>query len=152
MFAVLLTVQVIIVIALIAVVLIQRSEGGALGIGGGGGGMMSSRGTASFLTRATSILAACFFANSVGLALVSGADTTDEDLTRELTGQDIEAETRIESGTASAEDLADSLDFGTELETDPEAEAETGTSDTPAASDEEDDFGASELPENQDPQ
>ena len=50
--------------ALVAVVLLQRSEGGGLGIGGGGsggmGGFMSARGTANLLTRATAILAACF--------------------------------------------------------------------------------------------
>ncbi|MCB2098154.1 MAG: preprotein translocase subunit SecG, partial [Parvularculaceae bacterium] len=56
MHAVLLTVHALIVLALIGVVLLQRSDGGALGLGGGGGGFMSSRGAANVLTRTTSIL------------------------------------------------------------------------------------------------
>ena len=61
---VLLAIHLMIAAALVAVVLLQRSEGGGLGIGGGGsggmGGFMSARGTANLLTRATAILAACF--------------------------------------------------------------------------------------------
>lgn len=62
MTAVILTFHVLIVLALIGLVLIQRSEGGALGMGGGGGGggFMSGRGAANALTRTTSILAALF--------------------------------------------------------------------------------------------
>jgi preprotein translocase subunit SecG len=59
-----------VVIALVAVVLLQRSEGGALGIGGGGG-FMTGRGQANALTRATAILAAIFFATSIGLTLLA---------------------------------------------------------------------------------
>jgi preprotein translocase subunit SecG len=57
-------------------VLLQRSEGGGLGIGGGGGaggGFMTARGTANLLTRVTAILAACFFATSLVLAIMAGA-------------------------------------------------------------------------------
>jgi preprotein translocase subunit SecG len=61
-----------VVLALVLVVLLQRSEGGALGIGGGGGGgLMSSRGTANILTRATAILAVGFFATSLALSLIA---------------------------------------------------------------------------------
>lgn len=64
----------LITLALIAVVLVQRSEGGGLGIGGGGGGggLMSSRGAANLLTRTTAILATMFFATSILLAVLSG--------------------------------------------------------------------------------
>ncbi|MEC8026018.1 MAG: preprotein translocase subunit SecG, partial [Pseudomonadota bacterium] len=66
MTAVLLTVHLMIAAGLIVVILLQRSEGGGLGIGGGaGGGMggfMSARGTANLLTRTTAILAAAFMA------------------------------------------------------------------------------------------
>jgi preprotein translocase subunit SecG len=56
--------------ALVAVVLWQRSEGGALGIGGGGGGgFLTGRGQANLLTRATAALAACFFVTSILLTL-----------------------------------------------------------------------------------
>jgi preprotein translocase subunit SecG len=63
--------HILIAIGLIGVVLLQRSEGGALGIGGGGGGgFMTGRGAANFLTRATAGLAAAFFATSLFLSLV----------------------------------------------------------------------------------
>jgi preprotein translocase subunit SecG len=71
MTTVLLVVHLMVVIALVGVVLLQRSEGGALGIGGGGGGgFMTSRGTANILTRATGILAAAFFLTSIALTLL----------------------------------------------------------------------------------
>jgi preprotein translocase subunit SecG len=58
--------------ALVGVVLLQRSEGGALGIGGGGGGgFLTGRGTANLLTRTTAALAAAFFATSILLTLVA---------------------------------------------------------------------------------
>jgi preprotein translocase subunit SecG len=61
-----------IALALIAVVLLQRSEGGALGIGGGGGGgFMTGRGAANFLTRVTAGLAAAFFFTSIVLSLIA---------------------------------------------------------------------------------
>lgn len=58
-------------IALIIVILMQRSEGGALGIGGSGGGIMSARGAANFLTRLTTILAASFLGLTLLLAVLS---------------------------------------------------------------------------------
>ena len=57
--------------ALVGVVLLQRSEGGALGIGGGGGGFMTGRGAANFLTRVTAGLAAAFFVTSLLLTLLA---------------------------------------------------------------------------------
>ena len=63
-----------IVLAMVGLVLIQKSEGGGLGMGGGGGGFMSSRGTANVLTRATAILAALFFATSLILSIIAGID------------------------------------------------------------------------------
>ncbi|MDL2407335.1 preprotein translocase subunit SecG [Rhizobium calliandrae] len=67
---VLLVIYLMVVIALIGVVLIQRSEGGGLGIGGGSG-FMSARGTANALTRTTAILAALFFALALGMNVYS---------------------------------------------------------------------------------
>jgi preprotein translocase subunit SecG len=69
---VLLMIHLLLALAMIGVVLLQRSEGGALGIGGGGGGgLMSSRAAASALTRVTTVLAACFFVTSMGLTWLS---------------------------------------------------------------------------------
>ena len=67
---VLIAFHLIVVLALIAVVLLQRSEGGALGIGGGGG-FMTGRGQANALTRATAILAALFFLTSLALTVMA---------------------------------------------------------------------------------
>jgi len=71
---VLISIHLIVVLGLIAVVLLQRSEGG-LGLGGGGSGgvagFMTGRGQANALTRATAILAALFFTTSMALAILS---------------------------------------------------------------------------------
>ena len=68
MIAVLLVVHIMVAVSLIGVVLLQRSEGGALGIGGGGGGgFMTGRGAGNALTKTTAVLAAMFFATSMGL-------------------------------------------------------------------------------------
>ena len=70
-----LTIHILIALALIGSVLLQRSEGCGLGIGGGGGaggGFMTARGTANLMTRVTAILAACFFATSLILAIMAG--------------------------------------------------------------------------------
>lgn len=71
---VIIVIHLMIVAALVAVVLLQRSEGGALGMGGGGNSFMSARGAANALTRTTAILAACFFATSIILGVLSGVD------------------------------------------------------------------------------
>ncbi|MGI3776879.1 MAG: preprotein translocase subunit SecG [Janthinobacterium lividum] len=73
MITVLLIVHLFVTLALIGVVLIQRSEGGGLGIGSsqGMGSFMSGRGTANLLTRTTSILATIFLVLSLGLALLN---------------------------------------------------------------------------------
>ena len=74
MLTVVVVIHLIIAISLVGVILVQKSEGGALGMGGGGmSGFMSGRSTANLLTRTTAILAACFFATSIALALLAGS-------------------------------------------------------------------------------
>lgn len=68
---VIIVVHLLIVLALIGVVLLQKSEGGALGMGGGGG-FMTSRGTGNVLTKTTAWLAAAFFLTSLSLSVISG--------------------------------------------------------------------------------
>jgi preprotein translocase subunit SecG len=68
---VVIVIHLMLVLALIGVVLLQRSEGGGLGIGSTGG-FMTSRGTANVLTRATAILAGLFFATSLILSILAG--------------------------------------------------------------------------------
>jgi preprotein translocase subunit SecG len=68
----LLVVHALIALALVTVILLQRSEGGGLGIGGGtGGGMVSVRGAANLLTRATTVLAVLFIGTSILLAVLA---------------------------------------------------------------------------------
>lgn len=68
----LLVVHALIALALVTVILLQRSEGGGLGIGGGtGGGMVSVRGAANLLTRATTALAVMFISTSILLAVLA---------------------------------------------------------------------------------
>jgi preprotein translocase subunit SecG len=69
--SVVIVIHLMIVMAMIGVVLLQKSEGGALGMGSSGG-FMSNRGTANVLTRATAFLAAGFFATSLGLSIIAG--------------------------------------------------------------------------------
>ncbi|MDH6234748.1 preprotein translocase subunit SecG [Mesorhizobium soli] len=67
---VIIVIHLMVVLALVGVVLLQRSEGGGLGIGGGSG-FMSARGAANALTRATALLAAAFFATSLLLSILA---------------------------------------------------------------------------------
>ena len=76
---VLLVIYLMIVIALIGVVLIQRSEGGGLGVGGGSG-FMSARGTANALTRTTAILAALFFVLALGMNILQRFEGRPSDI------------------------------------------------------------------------
>ncbi|MGQ0486300.1 MAG: preprotein translocase subunit SecG [Hyphomicrobiales bacterium] len=69
---VVLVIHLIVALALIGVVLLQRSEGGALGIGSGGGGnLFSSRGVGNALTRTTAYLAVAFFVTSITLTVLA---------------------------------------------------------------------------------
>ena len=91
LFLFLTVIQGIIAAALVGVVLMQRSEGGGLGIGGGGspGGLMSARGAADFLTRTTKWLAVLFVVLAIVLAAmavdVTSASDVDETLDRSVT-------------------------------------------------------------------
>ena len=73
MFKFLLIVQSLVAISLIGVILMQRSEGGGLGVGGSSSGFMTARGAADFLTRSTSVLGGMFIMLSIAMAAVAGA-------------------------------------------------------------------------------
>ena len=68
----LLVLEIIVSFGLVAVVLLQRSEGGALGMGGGPSGFMTARGAGDLLTRTTWILGAAFFVLALLLTIISG--------------------------------------------------------------------------------
>ena len=82
LFLFLTVVQAIVAAALVALVLMQRSEGGGLGIGGGGspGGLMSARGAADFLTRMTKYVATLFVILSIVLAALAVSVTSGNDI------------------------------------------------------------------------
>ncbi len=78
---ILLVIHLLLALGIVGSVLMQRSEGGGLGIGGGGGGgggggmggLIGNRASANLLTRTTAVLAGLFFVTSIALAIVSGA-------------------------------------------------------------------------------
>jgi preprotein translocase subunit SecG len=87
MFAFLLIVQAIIAISLIGVILMQRSEGGGLGVGGSSSGFMTARGAADFLTRATSVLGGIFIILSIVMAAIAGATRQPAKIDTSLAGK-----------------------------------------------------------------
>ena len=84
MFLFLTVVQALVAAALVGVVLMQKSEGGGLGMGGSPSGLMSARGAANFLTRATAILATLFVVLSIVLAALAVDVTTGRDIDTSL--------------------------------------------------------------------
>src|SRR3954447_21741662 len=87
MFAFLLIVQTIVAVALISVILMQRSEGGGLGVGGSSSGFMTARGAADFLTRSTSILGGTFIILSIVMAAIAGATREPVKIDTSLAGK-----------------------------------------------------------------
>ena len=87
MFAFLLIVQTLIASALVGVILMQRSEGGGLGVGGSSSGFMTARGAADFLTRSTSILGGMFIILSIVMAAIAGATRTPTKIDASLAGK-----------------------------------------------------------------
>jgi preprotein translocase subunit SecG len=77
-------VQGIIATALVGVILMQRSEGGGLGMGGSPSGLMSARGAADFMTRTTTVLATAFMGMSVALAFVAASQGSGEKIDTSL--------------------------------------------------------------------
>ncbi|MGQ7791444.1 preprotein translocase subunit SecG [Faunimonas sp. B44] len=76
---VVIVIHLMVVLAMIGLVLLQRSEGGALGIGGSGN-FLSGRSAGNLLTRSTGVLAAVFFATSLGLAMLARLDSRPADI------------------------------------------------------------------------
>lgn len=98
---VLLVINVFVCIALIALVLVQRSEGGALGMGGGGGGggFMTARGAGDLLTRMTWILAFIFFALAMAQTLLIGRAHGHSSIIDRLNAQSLDFSTPVKPTT-----------------------------------------------------
>jgi preprotein translocase subunit SecG len=87
MFAFLLIVQILVAVTLIGVILMQRSEGGGLGVGGSSSGFMTARGAADFLTRSTAVLGGLFIVLSIVMAAIAGATRTPTKIDTSLAGK-----------------------------------------------------------------
>ncbi|WP_226697448.1 preprotein translocase subunit SecG [Qipengyuania flava] len=122
MFLFLTVVQAIVAAALVGVILMQRSEGGGLGIGGSPSGMLSARGAADFLTRSTKWAAVLFVVLSIALAAVAvettGSDAIESTLDRTVApaapADPLGPATTGEAAPASAPADADPLSGATE--------------------------------------
>ena len=87
MFTFLLIVQTLVAAALVAVILMQRSEGGGLGVGGSSSGFMTARGAADFLTRSTAVLGGIFIFLSIALAAIAGVSRQPATIDTSLANQ-----------------------------------------------------------------
>ncbi len=112
---VLIVIHLMLVVALIGLVLLQKSEGGALGMGGGGGnGVFSSRGAANALTRLTIFCAAGFFVTSLALAFIatrnvqgtSIIDRAGAPISAPATGNPIDLQKQLDAATKAAAPVA----------------------------------------------
>jgi preprotein translocase subunit SecG len=89
----LLGVLIVVGVALTVIILFQRSEGGALGMGGGGGQFMSARGASDLLTRTTQVLAAIFFVLSLVITILTGRSTGTAAAISDLKVEDLDTST-----------------------------------------------------------
>ncbi len=99
---ILLVILVIVCVSLTGVILLQRSEGGALGMGGGPTGMFTARGAGDLLSRTTSILAAMFFILSLGITLLAGHGKKASSITEHLKVNPIDLNAIAKSSQPSA--------------------------------------------------
>lgn len=139
-------IHLMVVVALVGVVLLQRSEGGGLGIGGGSG-FMSARGAANALTRTTGILAAAFFATSLALSLLARYGERPIDILDRL------PQTQQE-GTQGEGGILDEIGGGTgggQSETGAQVPTESGASTSESGAPAESSQGAPATPESQVP-
>lgn len=96
--------HIIIVIALVITILLQRSEGGALGIGGGGGdAFMSGRSAGNLLTKATTVLGVLFFIVSLSLAYLSKVENDGSSILTNVNGEEIISVPVSDADKAAAE-------------------------------------------------
>ncbi len=99
---ILLVIHILVALTLVGTILLQRSEGGALGIGGGGGGggLISGRGAANLLTRVTAGLAAVFFVTSIALSILAGGGSKPASILEEAPASTQPAEPAEPKGPA----------------------------------------------------
>lgn len=96
---VVLVIHLILSLGLIGIVLLQRSEGGGLGIGGGAGGMMSARSAATVLGKATWIIAAAFITTSIALTIIAAEKSAGSSVLDRISDQPLVADPATDAGT-----------------------------------------------------
>lgn len=124
LFFFLMVVQAIVGASLVGIILMQRSEGGGLGVGGNPSGLMSARGAADFMTRATAILAIIFVCLSIALAALAVAQTSGREI-------DTSLDRSVAPASTSTDPLA-AAGSGANVESSP-AETSTPVDDDPLA-------------------
>ena len=102
MLAFLLIVQTMVALSLVGVILMQRSEGGGLGVGGSSSGFMTARGAADFLTRSTSILGGIFIVLSIVMAGIAGVSRAPVTIDTSLAGKTAPAQQQGPSQSPTA--------------------------------------------------
>lgn len=110
MFTFLLVVQAIIAALLVTVILMQKSEGGGLGVGGSPAGFMSARGAADFLTRSTTVLATLFVGLSITMAVIASVRHSTSDIDTSLVKSATSAPTPVGGSAADSDPLAGAAD------------------------------------------
>ena len=127
MSTVLLILQLVLSVVLTGLILVQRSEGGALGIGGGGGGFMSGRSATNSIVKVTSVVGAIFVLNCIALTVVFNMENADTSI--------LDVEPGLTAPADSAQPDVPSVEeiLGTDpVEPEPtETQPEPETSDTP---------------------
>ncbi|KQX20795.1 MULTISPECIES: preprotein translocase subunit SecG [unclassified Sphingomonas] len=106
LFTFLLVVHIIVAASLVAVILVQRSEGGGLASGGNPGGLMSARGAADFLTRTTAVLAGIFVVLSITLAALASVERAPSKIDTSLVGKTAGADAAPAPAPVSDDPLA----------------------------------------------
>ena len=100
MTTVVIVIHLMVVLAMIGLILLQRSEGGALGIGGGQGGFMTGRSAGNVLSHTTAYLAIAFFVTSLGLAFIAKYQSRPSDILERLPGIAAPATTETQAPAA----------------------------------------------------
>lgn len=126
MTTVVIVIHLMVVLAMIGLILLQRSEGGALGIGGGQGGFMTGRSAGNVLSHTTAYLAVAFFATSLALAFIAKYQSRPADILEGLPGAAAPAATDTPAQApmappTSAQDLLDKLNSAGGPQTPPAA-------------------------------
>ncbi len=131
---VLLVAYLLIVLALIAVILIQRSEGGGLGMGSAtSNGLISVRGQANLLTRTTAVLAALFFATAIGLTIMAELNRSTTDILDSVSAPGADDPTTLLDALSRAAGGADALPLPSEASAPSAAPSTTTTDVAPSA-------------------